>query len=99
MLRAAVKNHEHVTVLIDPADYPEVLSQLRERGEVARETRRKLAAKVFRHTAAYDALIAEYLTGLTGEEFPERLTVTYELQQSLRYGENTHKKAAFNRKH
>ncbi|WP_461369320.1 bifunctional phosphoribosylaminoimidazolecarboxamide formyltransferase/IMP cyclohydrolase, partial [Candidatus Darwinibacter acetoxidans] len=98
MLRAAAKNHEHVTVLIDPADYPEVLSQLRERGEVARETRRKLAAKVFRHTAAYDALIAEYLTGLTGEEFPERLTVTYELQQSLRYGENPHQKAAFYRK-
>ncbi len=98
MLRAAAKNHEHVTVLIDPADYPEVLTQLRERGEVAKETRRKLAAKVFRHTAAYDALIAEYLTGLTGEEFPERLTVTYELQQSLRYGENPHQKAAFYRK-
>ena len=76
LLRAAAKNHEHVTVLIDPADYPEVLAQLRERGEVSRETRRQLAAKAFRHTAAYDALIAEYLTGLTGEEFPERLTVT-----------------------
>jgi len=63
MLRAAAKNHEHVTVLIDPADYPEVLSQLRERGEVARETRRKLAAKVFRHTAAYDALIASTSRG------------------------------------
>lgn len=97
LLRAAAKNHEHVTVLIDPADYPEVLAQLRERGEVSRETRRQLAAKAFRHTAAYDALIAEYLTGLTGEEFPERLTVTYELQQPLRYGENPHQRAAFYR--
>lgn len=98
MLRAAAKNHEHVTVLIDPADYPEVLRQLREQGEVSLETKRRLAAKAFRHTAAYDALIAEYLTGLTEEEFPEKLTVTYELQQPLRYGENPHQKAAFYRK-
>src|SRR5690606_19355540 len=75
MLRAAAKNHEQVTVLIDPADYPEVLRQLREQGEVSLETKRRLAAKAFRHTAAYDALIAEYLTGLTEEEFPEKLTV------------------------
>lgn len=98
MLRAAAKNHEFVTVLVDPADYGEVLAQLHDVGEVSRETRRRLAAKVFRHTAAYDALIAEYLTNLTGEEFPEKLTVTFELQQSLRYGENPHQKAAFYRK-
>jgi phosphoribosylaminoimidazolecarboxamide formyltransferase/IMP cyclohydrolase len=98
MLRAAAKNHEQVTVLIDPADYPEVLSQLREQGEVNLETKRRLAAKAFRHTAAYDALIADYLTGLTGEAFPEKLTVTYELQQPLRYGENPHQRAAFYRK-
>ena len=54
-----------------------------------------LAAKVFRHTAAYDSIIANYMTELVGEETPEKLTVTYELKQSLRYGENPHQKAAF----
>lgn len=58
----------------------------------------KLAAKVFRHMAAYDAMIAEYMTELAQEETPENLTVTYELKQSLRYGENPHQKAAFYRK-
>lgn len=98
MLRASAKNHEHVTVVVDPADYETVLSELRNSGEVQKETRRKLAAKVFRHTAAYDALIAEYMTELAEEKTPEKLTVTYELKQPLRYGENPHQKAAFYRK-
>ena len=98
MLRAAAKNHEYVTVLVDPADYKTVLTQLQDKGEVEKDTRRKLAAKVFRHTAAYDALIADYMTNLVGEEFPEKLTMTYELKQPLRYGENPHQKAAFYRK-
>lgn len=98
MLRASAKNHEHVTVVVDPADYGTVLEELKEHGEVKPETRRRLAAKVFRHTAAYDALIAEYMTNLVNEEYPERLTVTYELKQTLRYGENPHQKAAFYRK-
>lgn len=98
MLRAAAKNHEYVTVVVDPADYDSVLEELNETGEVQPETRRRLAAKVFRHTAAYDAMIAEYMTELAKEEAPESLTVTYELKQSLRYGENPHQKAAFYRK-
>ncbi|GAA0345065.1 bifunctional phosphoribosylaminoimidazolecarboxamide formyltransferase/IMP cyclohydrolase [Bacillus carboniphilus] len=98
MLRASAKNHEYVTVVVDPVDYAVVLEELKNAGEVAKETRRKLAAKVFRHTAAYDAMIAEYMTDLAGEEVPEKLTVTYELKQSLRYGENPHQKAAFYRK-
>lgn len=98
MLRASAKNHEYVTVVVDPVDYATVLTQLKESGEVQQETRRKLAAKVFRHTAAYDALIAEYMTGLVKEETPEKLTVTFELKQPLRYGENPHQKAAFYRK-
>jgi phosphoribosylaminoimidazolecarboxamide formyltransferase/IMP cyclohydrolase len=98
MLRASAKNHEYVTVVVDPADYETVLSQLKESGEVLKETRRKLAAKVFRHTAAYDAMIAEYMTDLAKEETPEKLTVTFELKQTLRYGENPHQKAAFYRK-
>ena len=95
MLRSAAKNHQYVTVVTDASDYEEVLVQLKEAGETTLETRRKLAAKVFRHTAAYDALIAGYMTDLTGEEFPELLTLTYERKQALRYGENPHQKAAF----
>jgi phosphoribosylaminoimidazolecarboxamide formyltransferase/IMP cyclohydrolase len=98
MLRASAKNHQYVTVVVDPADYETVLNELKAGGETTLETRRKLAAKVFRHTAAYDALIAEYMTNLTGEETPEKLTVTYELKQTLRYGENPHQKAAFYKK-
>ena len=59
-----------MTVITDASDYAEVLEQLKETGETTLETRRKLAAKVFRQTAAYDALIASYMTDLTGEEFP-----------------------------
>lgn len=98
MLRASAKNHQYVTVVVDPVDYNKVIEELKADGKTTLETRRKLAAKVFRHTAAYDALIAEYMTELTQEETPEKLTVTYELKQSLRYGENPHQKAAFYRK-
>ncbi len=98
MLRAAAKNHEYVTVVVDPEDYNVVVEEVQDRGETSIETRRKLAAKVFRHTAAYDAMIAEYMTELAQEETPEKLTVTYELKQFLRYGENPHQKAAFYRK-
>ncbi|WP_042357556.1 bifunctional phosphoribosylaminoimidazolecarboxamide formyltransferase/IMP cyclohydrolase [Bacillus rubiinfantis] len=98
MLRASAKNHQYVTVVVDPADYATVLNELKDHGETTLETRRTLAAKVFRHTAAYDALIAGYMTNLTGEETPEKLTVTYELKQKLRYGENPHQKAAFYKK-
>ncbi|MBA4538238.1 bifunctional phosphoribosylaminoimidazolecarboxamide formyltransferase/IMP cyclohydrolase [Bacillus aquiflavi] len=98
MLRAAAKNNEYVTVVVDPSDYQTVIDELTANGETTKETRRKLAAKVFRHTAAYDALIAEYMTHLAGDETPEKMTVTYELKQSLRYGENPHQKAAFYQK-
>lgn len=98
MLRASAKNHQYVTVVVDPVDYNKVIEELKADGSTTLETRRKLAAKVFRHTAAYDALIAEYMTDLAQEETPEKLTVTYELKQSLRYGENPHQKAAFYKK-
>lgn len=97
MIRAAAKNHRHVTVLVDPEDYGTVLSQIRERGGVDDATRLRLAAKAFRHTAAYDALIAQYLSDRAGEGFPEKLTVTFDKVQDLRYGENPHQKAAFYR--
>lgn len=95
MLRASAKNHAYVTVIVDAADYDQVLEELKTEGQTTLETRRRLAAKVFRHTAAYDALISGYLTDLAGEEFPEQVTFTYELKQPLRYGENPHQKAAF----
>lgn len=97
MLRAAAKNQQDVSVLCDPADYEDVLAEIEASGIVAEATRRQLAAKVFRHTAAYDALIADYLTEASGESFPERLTLTFEKQQGLRYGENPHQQAAFYR--
>lgn len=98
MLRSSAKNHQYVTVVVEPTDYATVITELKADGKTSLETRRKLAAKVFRHTAAYDALIAGYMTDLAGEETPEKLTVTYELKQLLRYGENPHQKAAFYKK-
>jgi phosphoribosylaminoimidazolecarboxamide formyltransferase / IMP cyclohydrolase len=98
MLRSSAKNHQYVTVVVDPLDYETVISELKANGKTSLETRRKLAAKVFRHTASYDALIAGYMTDLAGEETPEKLTVTYELKQTLRYGENPHQKASFYKK-
>ena len=95
MLRSAAKNHAYVTVVTDADDYEEVMAQIAADGNTTLELRRKLAAKVFRHTAAYDALIADYLSNESEETFPERLTVTYEKVQELRYGENPHQSAAF----
>ncbi|MBJ3885523.1 bifunctional phosphoribosylaminoimidazolecarboxamide formyltransferase/IMP cyclohydrolase, partial [Salmonella enterica subsp. enterica serovar Kentucky] len=95
MLRAAAKNHQDVAVIVDPRDYSPVLNDLKENGSVSLEKKRELAAKVFRHTAAYDALIADYLTNVTGEKEPEQFTVTFEKKQSLRYGENPHQEAVF----
>lgn len=95
MLRSAAKNHESVTVIVDPADYSLVLSEIASDDKTTLNTRKKLAAKVFRHTAAYDALIAEYLTEQVAETEPEKLTLTYDYKQALRYGENDHQKAAF----
>ncbi|KGR79133.1 bifunctional phosphoribosylaminoimidazolecarboxamide formyltransferase/IMP cyclohydrolase [Ureibacillus manganicus] len=95
MLRSAAKNHQYVTVIVDSNDYAKVLEELKATGATTIETRRKLAAKVFRHTAAYDSYISNYLTE---EDFPENLTMTYELKQTLRYGENPHQKAAFYQK-
>lgn len=72
MLRSAAKNHQYVTVIVDSNDYATVLEELKADGATTIETRRKLAAKVFRHTAAYDSYISNYLTE---EEFPDRKSV------------------------
>ncbi|KAF0226268.1 MAG: phosphoribosylaminoimidazolecarboxamide formyltransferase / IMP cyclohydrolase [Erysipelotrichaceae bacterium] len=95
MLRSAAKNHQDVTVICDPLDYPSLISQLNEKGKTDFAFRQAMAAKVYRTTAAYDALIAQYMNTLVNIEFPERITETYVLKQTLRYGENPHQKAAF----
>ena len=98
MLRAAAKNHRDVTVLVDPADYDIVLSELAEQGETTGETRYRLACKVFQHTAAYDALIAGYLSRqLPASELPSQLTLTFDKISGLRYGENPHQSADYYR--
>ncbi|WP_163581737.1 bifunctional phosphoribosylaminoimidazolecarboxamide formyltransferase/IMP cyclohydrolase [Gracilibacillus saliphilus] len=94
MLRSASKNFRDVTVVVDPSDYDAVLDNLGNNGGTV-EFRKQLAAKVFRHTANYDAMIANYFVDITGEEDPETFTQTFEKVQSLRYGENPHQKAAF----
>ncbi|WIV19757.1 bifunctional phosphoribosylaminoimidazolecarboxamide formyltransferase/IMP cyclohydrolase [Paenibacillus polygoni] len=98
MLRSAAKNHAFVSVVVDANDYSQVLAEVREQGDTTLETRKQLAAKVFRHTASYDALISDYLSNVNGDPLPERYTVTYEKIQDLRYGENPHQQAAFYRK-
>ncbi|PSL47043.1 IMP cyclohydrolase /phosphoribosylaminoimidazolecarboxamide formyltransferase [Salsuginibacillus halophilus] len=98
MLRAAAKNHADVTVVTDPADYEVVAAELKENGATSAATRQKLAAKVFRHTAGYDALISQYMTEQAEETAPESYTATFEKVQGLRYGENPHQQAAFYRK-
>jgi phosphoribosylaminoimidazolecarboxamide formyltransferase/IMP cyclohydrolase len=102
MLRSAAKNHAGVAVLVDPADYPTLLEELRANGgRVSAATRFALAKKVFTHTAAYDGAISNYLTGLDAEyksrDYPERLTLQFARVQDMRYGENPHQSAAFYR--
>ncbi|WP_079708692.1 bifunctional phosphoribosylaminoimidazolecarboxamide formyltransferase/IMP cyclohydrolase [Paraliobacillus ryukyuensis] len=95
MLRAAAKNFRDVTVVVNPHDYEEVLEQLAKDSKETVAYRKQLAAKVFRHTANYDALIANYFNEITDEQDPNTYTKTYEKVQSLRYGENPHQHAAF----
>lgn len=91
MLRSAAKNFNDVAVVTDINDYDRVLSEL-EQGGISYETRRALAIKVFNTTASYDAAIANYFNK-KDNLVPERLTLSYKLQDSLRYGENPHQKA------
>jgi phosphoribosylaminoimidazolecarboxamide formyltransferase/IMP cyclohydrolase len=97
MLRSAAKNHESVTVVVDPFDYAEVAKQISAAGNTSLELRRKLAAKVFARTAAYDAAIAAHLQkefAADKSALPLVLTVAAPLAQPLRYGENPHQTAA-----
>lgn len=99
MVRAAAKNHQDVTIIVNPGRYGEVIDQLKKSGNVSAETRFSLAAEAFAHTAEYDTYIAGYLKGVAGQEegFPETLVLQGEKIQDLRYGENPHQKAVFYR--
>ena len=99
MLRSAAKNHESVTVIVDPADYAVVAEEIKASGNTTLELRRKLAAKVFARTAAYDSAIAAHLQNefASAEEksvLPPVLSISATLAQPLRYGENPHQSAA-----
>ena len=95
MLRSAAKNHKDVLVVVDPADYGELLETLRRDQGSDLALRRRLAVKGFRHTARYDAMVAGYLGA--DEPFPESLTISFEKIDTMRYGENPHQQAAFYR--
>ena len=93
MLRSAAKNWESVTVVCNPADYETILSEIKADGNTTRETRLKLSAKAYTHTAEYDMAISTYMRAQAG--LPEKLFLEYDLKQKLRYGENPHQEAKF----
>ncbi|WP_437615350.1 bifunctional phosphoribosylaminoimidazolecarboxamide formyltransferase/IMP cyclohydrolase [Sorangium sp. So ce834] len=106
MVRSAAKNHARVAVVVDPADYDAVLAEIDGAGEVSSATRRRLATKAFAHTAAYDGMVAGYLSSLPEEgepnaaerePYPRFLTLALERAYPLRYGENPHQSGAFYR--
>lgn len=93
MLRSAAKNWESVTVVCNPADYETILSEIKADGNTTRETRLKLSAKAYTHTAEYDMAISTYMHAQAG--LPEKLFLEYDMKQELRYGENPHQEAKF----
>ncbi|MGA8893056.1 MAG: bifunctional phosphoribosylaminoimidazolecarboxamide formyltransferase/IMP cyclohydrolase, partial [Anaeromyxobacteraceae bacterium] len=102
MVRSSAKNSAHVGVVVDPADYDQVASEIEAQGALSDATRFGLMKKAFAHTAAYDAAITEYLTSRGAPEgapshFPATLAATWDKVQDLRYGENPHQAGAFYR--
>ncbi len=99
MLRSAAKNNADVTVVVDPADYRRVLTEMADNsGTVSKATNFQLAVKVYQHTAAYDGAISNWLGSRLGEgvdPYPATLTLQYQKAQGMRYGENPHQSAAF----
>jgi len=93
MVRSAAKNWRDVTIVCDPADYGKVLEELRANGKTSDDTRLKLSAKAYTHTAEYDMCIASWMRAQAG--LNEKLFLEYDLKQGLRYGENPHQAAKF----
>lgn len=94
MLRASAKNYKWTAVVVNPHRYQEILGFLKSNGTIPEEYRLKLASEVFSQTAYYDSLIANYFNNLLQNNFPDKLNLSYNIAQSLRYGENPHQKAA-----
>jgi phosphoribosylaminoimidazolecarboxamide formyltransferase/IMP cyclohydrolase len=99
MVRSSAKNFKHITVLVDPSDYAEVLSQIKAHGITDLATRYRLALTAFEYTARYDGLIANYFgarnpDGVAGK-FPHSINLQFRKKEILRYGENPHQRAAF----
>jgi phosphoribosylaminoimidazolecarboxamide formyltransferase/IMP cyclohydrolase len=97
MIRAAAKNHADVAVLVDAEDYAEVLAELTQHGGTTLALRRRLAAKAYARTAAYDAAISNWFASALGENAPGYRAIGGRLIEKLRYGENPHQSAAFYR--
>ncbi len=100
MVRAAAKNHAHVTIVVNPADYSLIEQELdKNNGSISKDLRFKMATKAFEHTAAYDGMIANYLGSIVEngkpEGFPSTFNTQFKLAQTTRYGENSHQKGAF----
>jgi len=96
MIRAASKNHDGMAVVVDPADYEGVLAELRSEGGLTLESRRRLAAKAYAHTASYDTAITKYLSrSLADDPLGEQHLYAGRRVGKLRYGENPHQDAAF----
>lgn len=95
LIRGASKNHAFVCVVVDPADYEPLMQQMQQQGGgTTPDLRRRLAAKAFARTAAYDAAIASWFAAVAGETFPEQLIIAGVRRQAMRYGENPHQSAA-----
>ncbi|MEM9424811.1 MAG: bifunctional phosphoribosylaminoimidazolecarboxamide formyltransferase/IMP cyclohydrolase, partial [Spirochaetota bacterium] len=97
LLRAAAKNYQHVSILCQPSDYSEFMDEWQKAGTVSEQTRAKLAAKAYSHTAHYDAMISSWFNRKNGELFPEKLVLAGERLQVARYGENPHQQGAIYR--
>ena len=101
MVRAAAKNWEHVGVVTDPNDYPQIVKELSQSGDgvLSHDTRFALCRKAFSHTASYDSNVSNYLTSLDTNghksQFSEQINLNFKKRQDLRYGENPHQNAAF----
>ncbi|PMP74416.1 MAG: bifunctional phosphoribosylaminoimidazolecarboxamide formyltransferase/inosine monophosphate cyclohydrolase [Aciduliprofundum sp.] len=95
LIRAAAKNFERVTILVDPSDYSWVLNELREKGEIDIEKRRDLAIKAFYHTSRYDSIIMGTLWNLYHQDIPPYISIAGAEALKLRYGENPHQEAKY----
>ncbi len=95
MIRAAAKNYKDVIIVTSIKDYDFILNEIKENGDLSLEERRRLSGKAFGVTAQYDSLISNYFNEINNIEYPENITFTYRLKQSLRYGENPHQSARY----